>query len=884
MLGIVPKRSISPVFLLTIGSNQARLLYLYIETLKQRLDAINQLRLERATSSMSEAFQQVYSLLPVLFHYHHPMLPGYIEGHVPHGVCYFSPDAHQLGWLNQFEKYLPCEVIHQTESGELPLTGIYSMGSTSSIGQSICSDLDIWVCHPSWLDNEEKQRLQQKCSLIEQWAASLGIEVTLFLIDENRFRHHASGHLGGEDCGSTQHILLLDEFYRTAVRMAGKRLLWTMVPVEEENNYDEYVMSLYAQGVLAPNEWLDLGGLGELSAEEYFGASLWQLYKSVDSPYKAVLKSILLESYSWDYPTGKLLALEFKQHLHAGEIVCYGLDSYCLMLDRVTRYLTEIHDFTRLDLIRRCFYLKVCEKLSKEIQNACSGWRRHILSQLVESWGWDKERLNILDERHQWKIERVREAHNELLDTMMQSYRNLIRFARRNNLSVSASPQDIGVLTRKLYAAFEALPGKVTLVNPQISPDLSENHLTFIYVPPGRANRSGWYLYNQAPGIETIIGHQPLEYNRYLNKLVAWAYFNGLLTESSTVYMHHGQSQCDKQKLLELIDDVSSHFPIRLPAPTPKALYSPCEIRHLAIIVNLEQDPTQEFSNQVVHFDFRKLDIFSFGDPQQCLIGSIDLLYRNSWNEVRTLHFSGEQSMLEALKTILGKMHQDASPPDSVEVFCYSQHLRGLIRTRVQQLISECVELRLSSNRHDPGRFKPLRIAGQMWGLFFERLNVSVQKLENAVEFYGAISHNKLHGLPIKLNAKETHHLPAVVDGYASEGIVQFFFENTDDGKGFNIYVLDEANRVEIYSHCEGSKEELVRDVSRFYSSSHDRFTYGANFINFNLPQFYQIIKNNGHNQVIPFAGGAWALVTEQVNSDDGRLNKHYSDVCSMHN
>ena len=74
---------------------------------------------------------------------------------------------------------------------------------------------------------------------------------------------------------------------------------------------------------------------------------------------------------------------------------------------------------------------------------------------------------------------------------MMQSYRNLIRFARRNNLSVSASPQDIGVLTRKLYAAFEALPGKVTLVNPQISPDLSEPNLTFIYVPPGRKTGSG---------------------------------------------------------------------------------------------------------------------------------------------------------------------------------------------------------------------------------------------------------------------------------------------------------------------------------------------------------------------------------------------------------
>lgn len=95
----------------------------------------------------------------------------------------------------------------------------------------------------------------------------------------------------GEDCGSTQHILLLDEFYRTAVRLAGKRILWNMVPCDEEEHYDDYVMTLYAQGVLTPNEWLDLGGLSSLSAEEYFGASLWQLYKSIDSPYKAVLKN-----------------------------------------------------------------------------------------------------------------------------------------------------------------------------------------------------------------------------------------------------------------------------------------------------------------------------------------------------------------------------------------------------------------------------------------------------------------------------------------------------------------------------------------------------------------------------------------------------------------
>ncbi|OTA17827.1 adenylate cyclase [Xenorhabdus vietnamensis] len=861
-------------------------MYLYIETLKQRLDAINQLRLERATSLMGSAFKQVYSLIPVLLHYHHPMMPGHIKSDVPHGVCFFMPDESQQFWINDLDSHLIgglSDVSSHTPNGELPITGIYSMGSTSSIGQSCSSDVDIWVCHQSWLDSDEKTLLEQKCALIEQWAASLGIEVTFFLIDENRFRHNASGSLNGEDCGSTQHILLLDEFYRTAVCMAGKRLLWTMVPVEEEAHYDEYVLSLYAQGVLTPNEWLDLGGLGELSAEEYFGASLWQLYKSVDSPYKAVLKSLLLEAYSWEYPNGKLLAMEMKQYFHDGAIVSFGLDAYSMMLERVTRYLTATNDLTRLDLARRCFYLKVCEKLlESQDDKGCIGWRRQVISQLVCEWGWDDSKLAMLDNRNSWKIEQVRDAHNELLDTMMQSYRNLIRFARRNNLSVSASPQDIGVLTRKLYAAFEALPGKVTLVNPQISPDLSEKDLTFIYVPPGRANRSGWYLYNYAPTIESIVGHQPLEYNRYLNKLVSWTYFNGLLTKETRLHMHHGKSQCDGPKLCDLVDDIATHFSIRLPAPTPKALYSPCEIRHLALIVNLEQDPTAAFSEQAVRFDLRNLNVFSFGESQKCLVGSIDLLYRNSWNEVRTLHFSGEQSVLEALKTILGKMHQDAAPPSAVEVFCYSEHLCGLIRTRIQQLVSECIELRLSSNRQDPNRFKALRISGQTWGLFFERLNVSVQKLENAVEFYGAISNTKLHGLPVKIDTKEKH-LPPVIDGFACEGIIQFFFEDIEEKQGFNIYILDESNRVEIYSHCEGSKEELVQDISRFYSSSHDRFTYGSSFINFNLPQFYQIVKKGERTHVAPFVDGIFPLDDIEVNGSRHHSDKQPDETCGAH-
>ncbi len=80
-----------------------------------------------------------------------------------------------------------------------------------------------------------------------------------------------------------------------------------------------------------------------------------------------------------------------------------------------------------------------------------------------------------------------------------------------------------------------------------------------------------------------------------------------------------------------------SPFPAALACSDAESALQPCEIRHLAIIVNLEYDPDGGVSHKVVHFDFRKLDVFSFGEEQNCLIGSIaSVISQLSWNEVRT--------------------------------------------------------------------------------------------------------------------------------------------------------------------------------------------------------------------------------------------------------
>ncbi|HCE2431728.1 TPA: class I adenylate cyclase [Vibrio parahaemolyticus] len=823
----------------------------YTYTIIQRLDNLNQQRIDRALALMDSQSQQVFHLIPALLNYNHPVIPGYYDADVPYGVHGLELNPIQ----QQFIDDIQLAIGQPLKTAEKPaILGLYTMGSTSSIGQSTSSDLDIWVCISPEMDCDERELLTNKCLLITDWAQSKGVEANFFLMDEERFRSNHSEEMTGDNCGSSQHLLLLDEFYRSAVRIAGQRLLWQIVPPEMEECYDEYVSQLCSDGYIDCSEWIDFGKLNRIPAEEYFGSNLWQLYKSIDSPYKSVLKAILLEAYSWEYPHTQLLSIDTKRRFFAHEPDLYGMDAYYLMLEKVTRYLERIQDDTRLDLVRRCFYLKTHEKLSREPDVGSVAWRREALSDMIAKWNWDDSVVAELDDRRNWKVEQVKVVHHALLDALMQSYRNLIQFARRNDITSAISPQDISILARKLYAAFEVLPGKVTLLNPQISPDLHEPDLSFIEVKEGGVNKSGWYLYKQPLIAHRILGQPCLEHHEYLSKLVSWAFFNGLITESTRLHAVVREAQLDIDKFYQMVSDLRNTFALRKRRPTMQALASPCEISQLAMFINFENDPTSELSGRSLKVDVKNTDIFSFGPEHKNLVGSVDLVYRNSWHEVRTLHFKGETAMLDALKTILGKMHQDALPPESVDVFCYAKNMRGVMRNMVYQLLAECIDLRLKPVEQEKRRrFKAMRLGNQTYGLFFERRGVSVQKLENSIDFYRSISTNKLKGSPLlMLDREQEYQLPEAVDGFASEGLVQFFFEDNEDG--FNIYVLDESNQVEVYHQFSGSKDEMIASVNSFYTSVKDDSRVASKFINFNLPQYYQIIHpEEGNAYIIPY-------------------------------
>lgn len=81
--------------------------------------------------------------------------------------------------------------------------------------------MDLWLCHAPTLSSKEIELLQEKAAEIEKWAMTLGLEVH-FSDRCGKVKAGAATPLSSESSGSTQHHLLLEEFYRTALYVAGR--------------------------------------------------------------------------------------------------------------------------------------------------------------------------------------------------------------------------------------------------------------------------------------------------------------------------------------------------------------------------------------------------------------------------------------------------------------------------------------------------------------------------------------------------------------------------------------------------------------------------------------------------------------------------------------
>ena len=87
----------------------------------------------------------------------------------------------------------------------------------------------------------------------------------------------------------------------------------------------------------------------------------------------------------------------------------------------------------------------------------------------------------------------------------------------------------------------------------------------------------------------------------------------------------------------QFITDLRISFPTKGPIVGNEELLHPNEIRHLIFAVNLTVDPTEHIKTERIR-KITQADLFNFAGGEAQLIGSVDIIYRNMWNEIRTQH------------------------------------------------------------------------------------------------------------------------------------------------------------------------------------------------------------------------------------------------------
>ncbi|HLD64779.1 MAG TPA: class I adenylate cyclase [Pseudomonas sp.] len=786
--------------------------------LRARFLTVNTGRLNRAMQALSTRQQLVLKLLPLLFHVNHPLLPGYVSGLTPAGLSGFEPDEALLAEAQRLTRSFAYKSHRGPAGGKppLPIHGLFLMGSLGTVAQAEQSDMDLWVCHAPDLSPREIAELQKKCEQLETWAATQGAEAHFFLIDPARFTvGDREAQLTSDDCGTTQHYLLLDEFYRTAIWLAGRTPLWWLVPVYEEGRYREYTGVLLSKRFIRADEVIDLGDLARIPPGEFIGAGMWQLFKGIESPYKSVLKLLLTEVYASEHPQVQCLSLRFKQAVYANRLDLDELDPYIVVYRRLEEYLAKRAEPERLELIRRCLYLKVNKKLSNPPRGRGKSWQRLLLERLTSEWRWDARQLAMLDSRSQWKVRQVSAERRALVNELTYSYRFLSEFARTEHAVSSLNSRDLGILGRRLYAAFERKAGKVEFINPGIAPDLGEDTLTLVQSPsPESPDEHQWALFNGSLKAQEWPDFSPLKRARELVELLAWCHRNGVIDSSTRLSTHPGSSDLGDFELSNLIASLQQVFPLPLAPVAESALLHPSAPRAVLLLVNVGIDPLKQHSQMNLHMTTGRTDALGYSGVRENLVLTLDQVSLNSWNELLVQRYEGANALLDCLRDFLNSLPAGAAQPN-LQVRCFCRNRAQAISERVRELFQD--------------------ILGHFQADANHRYLLQIQQHFHVLQLNpGQVRHRNLADLPALLRhlAEEQPAYSALhLDRHALEGedlalilpqgrpgCIQVFYRQLDEQQA-ELTVLDEHNALWRQRVPFRDEHSLLTPLQRFLQS-----------------------------------------------------------------
>ncbi len=473
----------------------------------------------------------LFEIVPLLLH-ENIDFPGFDADreNSPCGISGYCP-SRQTG-ISAAPHVNPAKILYRLNSFPY-VEGLFTIGSIGSIAQGPDSDIDYWVCvrnhnHKS----PEGESFQKKLTLLEQWALDyFQTEIHFFIVDIDRARNDDFGDSTTESSGSAQGRILKEEFYRTMIHVAGKLPLWCTLPVSISRPYYQRLHDRVCSNPVMCR-FIDLGDIHKIPSEEYFGASIWQLFKWLKSPFKSVIKMALLEEFINASGKKQLLCNRFKDEwMNSGPRPVLGkIDPYYTLITSLVDYYRQEDYPEAARLVQLCFFLKTGISRDEDLDRTLFGFRAVFITRCMEEWDWNRAKVFEVGSFREWSYAKITRLSLLVERYMIKTYKRVNQALDSGKRSM-ITPEDRTILGRKMFVEFsrqeEKKVSKILLVSRS---DRLFQGLALQYVSkPGRKNV--WELVHRSGREQSEL----LKRAGSIEEIAAWFIQNRLFSTSTII-------------------------------------------------------------------------------------------------------------------------------------------------------------------------------------------------------------------------------------------------------------------------------------------------------------------------------------------------------------
>ncbi|MDH3393523.1 MAG: class I adenylate cyclase, partial [Desulfobulbaceae bacterium] len=630
----------------------------------------------------------LFRIVPYLLHNNVKDLPGYVDSDAcPYGIHLFKPE--DVITYELFNRYFPTsnafsntvKTIKPEEKPEPCIHSLKTIGSIGSIAQTDVSDCDYWISiHRDEIGEGGVQLLEEKCRGIEEWSMRKGTEIHFFLMDINETRDDRfESAAEDESAGSSLKLLLKDELFRTHILVAGKMLLWWLIPPRlSDQGYRAFTNKLISSKNFNQDLFIDLGYLNVVPKEEIFGACLWQMNKALDSPFKSVIKFAYLELLFQDKKENSQLFSDKVKYLvtfndnqppgQAETLPLPDVDPYLLLAREIVQFYENdtSTDKKQDNLIKQCLFLKTIEGLQSGKNKQISGGRNTKLMKLMGDWQLLPDDPAHFLEFHNWHHKELVQFGTQIHDYLIETYKRLRLIFKTldSETGVTITERDIAILGRKLFTFYQQKPNKIEYIR-SISPDLMCRDDVTVHA----TNHSGNDYYYAFQGALDFSDDNINDYTDSIIRresdpvvLMAWLMVNSIINKKTRLHLTKTFMPLSLFDLQQLRDAMLDFFPrIHFAHISANNLLKKEHIERAFIVVNMAKMPVR---------------------GSKTLLST--MVTTNSYGEYFIEHFLTQTQLKNAMRSLLSK-HYVSRWNKNLLTFIPVQPESGTIKTLLNQ-------------------------------------------------------------------------------------------------------------------------------------------------------------------------------------------------------